>query len=79
MSIIEIYNFRLVCKEWCKSINTVMSSYKNIQYKLPCQKIQTLEKKFIINHEYEFSGHFHLFQKLLMCSEKKDIRNRKPI
>ena len=74
LSIIEIYNFRLVCKEWCKSINTVMSSYKNIQYKLPCQKIQTLERKFIINHEYEFSGHFHLFQKLLMCSEKKDIR-----
>ena len=75
MSIIEIYNFRLVCKEWCKSINTVMSSYKNIQYKLPLSKNSSIGKKFVINHQNEFSGHFHLFQKLLMCSQKKDIRN----
>ena len=74
-SITNIYNLRLVCKEWCKAINTIMSSYKNIQYKLPCQKIQDLEKKFITNHKNEFSGHFHLFQKLLMCSESCNLKN----
>ena len=73
-TIFEIYTLRLVCKEWCKAINTIMSNYKNVQYKLPCQKIQNIEKKIMLNHKNEFMGHFHLFQKLLLSSKQQDLK-----
>ena len=61
----ELYGLRLVNKEWCKSVNTILSFYKSVQYKLPCLPFTKLEKKLLWNHRYEFSQHFLLISKCL--------------
>ena len=61
----ELYNIRLVNKEWCKSINTILSFYKGVQYKLPSQSFSKLERQLLWNHRYEFTNHFQLVSKCL--------------
>ena len=61
----ELYNIRLVNKEWCKSVNTILSFYKGIQYKLPSQQFSKLESQLLWNHRFEFCGHFQLMSKCL--------------
>ena len=65
----ELYNIRLVNKEWCKSINTILSFYKGIQYKLPSQQFSKLERQLLWNHRFEFCGHFQLMSKCLSSFE----------
>ena len=65
----ELYDIRLVNKEWCKSVNTILSFYKGVQYKLPCQPLTKLERKLLWNHRYEFSQHFLLISKCLSSFE----------
>jgi hypothetical protein len=61
----QLYTLRLVNKEWCKSINTILSFYKGIHYKLPCEPVTKLERKLLWNHRKEFSQHFFLTSKCL--------------
>ena len=61
----ELYNMRLVNKEWCKAINTILSFYKSVQYKLPSHPFSKLERQMLWNHRFEFSGHFQLMSKCL--------------
>lgn len=61
----QLYHLRLVNKEWCKAINTILSFYKGIQYKLPSQLLSKLEQKILWNHRYEYNGHFQLMSKCL--------------
>ena len=63
MTFKELYNIRLVNKEWCKSINTILSFYKSVQYKLPSHPFSKLERQLLWNHRFEFSGHFQLISK----------------
>ena len=65
----ELYSIRLVNKEWCRSINTILSFYKSVQYKLPSQKFSKLERQLMWNHRYEFVGHFQLITKCLSSFE----------
>ena len=65
----ELYDIRLVNKEWCKSVNTILSFYKGVQYKLPNQPFTKLERKLLWNHRYEFSQHFLLITKCLSSFE----------
>ena len=37
----DLYKLRLVNKLWCKSVNTILSGYKSVQYNLPIQKFCT--------------------------------------
>ena len=60
-----LYELREVSHEWCKAINTILSSYKSSQYKLPIQSYSKLEKQFYWNHRYEFSQHFSLMYKCI--------------
>ena len=61
----DLYRLRLVNKEWCKSINTILSFYKGIQYKLSTQQYSKLEKQLLWNHRFEFIQHFQLMSKCL--------------
>ena len=61
----ELYNMRLVNKEWCKAINTILSFYKSVQYKLPSHPFSKLERQMLWNHRFEYSGHFQLMSKCL--------------
>ncbi len=69
----ELYGVRLVNKEWCKSVNTILSFYKGVQYKLPCIPFTKLEKKLLWNHRYEFSQHFLLISKCLSSFDNGEI------
>lgn len=61
----DLYNIRLVNKLWCKTISTILSSYKSTQYKLPSQSFSKLEKQFYWAHRYEFIQHFQLMSKCI--------------
>jgi len=61
----ELYNLRLVNKEWCRAINTILSFYKSVQYKLPTQEFSKLERQLLWNHRFEFTQHFQLMNKCL--------------
>ena len=61
----ELYNLRLVNKEWCRAINTILSFYKSVQYKLPTQEFSKLERQLLWNHRFEFAQHFQLMNKCL--------------
>ena len=37
----DLYELRLVNKLWCKSVNTILSAYKSVQYNLPIQSFQS--------------------------------------
>lgn len=67
-----LYKLREVNHEWCRSINTILSSYKSSQYKLPVQSYSKLEKQFYWNHRYEFSQHFSLMYKCINSFKKGD-------
>ena len=74
--IVDFYKLRTVCKQWCKSINTILSFYKGIQYKLPSQRFSKLEKSILWNHRKEFSGHYHLMTRCMSSiTENYDIEN----
>ncbi len=74
--IVDFYNLRLVCKKWCKSINTIISFYKGIQYKLPSQKFSKLERTILWTHRKEFSGHYHLMTRCMSSiTQSYDISN----
>lgn len=76
----ELYNIRLVNKDWCKSINAILTFYKGIQYKLPSQSFSKIERRLLWNHRYEFAGHFQLISKCLFSIENGEkINNIKPL
>ena len=71
ITIKDLYNLRLVCKQWCKTIGTILSIYKSTQYYLPLQKFSKLEKQFYYTHCFEFSQHFNLMSKCIVCLDNK--------
>ena len=52
VKITDLMKLRLVCKEWCSSINHILSAFRSIQYKLSNQKFSRLEKNINV---YSFS------------------------
>jgi len=71
---IKIHNLvylRTVSKKWCKIINYIISVYRNIQYKISCQKISKIEKKLLWNHRFEFKNHYTLITKCIIANNDK--------
>ena len=58
----DLYELRLVNKLWCKSVNTILSAYKSVQYNLPIQKFSKLEEVSYGPIE-EFVNHFSTYVK----------------
>ena len=74
ITIQELLNLRGVNKKWCKSVTTIVTFYKCLQYKLICQSFSKIERKLLWNHKLEFNGHFQLVSKYISCfNEKKYI------
>ena len=63
----DLYELRLVNKLWCKSVNTILSAYKSVQYNLPIQKFSKMERSILWTHRNEFVNHFQLMSKCLSC------------
>jgi hypothetical protein len=71
---IDFLKLREVCKEWCESINYMLSVYRSIQYKLPNQNFSKLEKQLLWNHRFEFKEHYYWISKCLTANKDKSVR-----
>ena len=48
LTIRELLELRVLNKKWCKSVTTVITFYKCLQYKLVCQKFSKNRKKVVM-------------------------------
>ena len=76
LTIRELLELRVLNKKWCKSVTTVITFYKCLQYKLVCQKFSKIEKRLLWNHKLEFKGHFQLISKFISCFNEEKYINR---
>jgi len=53
----DLFDLRLVNKEWNHATNTMFSIFRGLQYKLSCQAYSTIECDFLMTHYKEFHGH----------------------
>tara|TARA_B110001450_G_C17662900_1_gene498141 strand:+ start:970 stop:2583 length:1614 start_codon:yes stop_codon:yes gene_type:complete len=53
----QLFQLRLIDKQWNYAVNTMLSIFRGMQYKLSCQKYSTLECDFLRTHYKEFFGH----------------------
>lgn len=71
VKITDLMNLRLVCKQWCSSINHILSTFRSIQYKLSSQKFTKLEKNILWTHRYEFYGHYYWISKCITANSDR--------
>lgn len=53
----ELFCVRLLNKDWNLATNTMLSMYRGLLYKLPCQEYTTIERNFLRTHFAEFGHH----------------------
>lgn len=53
----ELFVVRLLNKDWNLATNTMLSLYRGLLYKLPCQEYTTIERDFLKTHFAEFGHH----------------------
>ena len=71
ITISNLLYLRTISKKWCKTINYLIRIYRSIQYKLPSQKINKIERDLLWNHRYEFKNHYFLITKCLIYNNYK--------
>ena len=76
ISISELPILLLVNKMWCKTISTILSFYKNIQYKLPNDSFTQIEKNILRTHKREFKGHFNFISKYVLACKNGEKFNK---
>ena len=63
----ELFCVRLLNKDWNMATNTILSLYRGLLYKLPCQDYTGIERDFLRTHFAEF-GHHIPFQIHTLCA-----------
>ena len=53
----QLFQVRLLNKDWNYAVNTLLGLYRGLQYKLPGQHYSKVEQNFLENHFREFNGH----------------------
>ena len=53
----ELFVVRLINKKWNQAVNTILSLYRGLQYKLPGVEYSTIETDFLLAHYSEFGHH----------------------
>lgn len=53
----ELFCVRLLNKDWNLATNTMLSLYRGLLYKLPCQSYTAIERDFLETHFAEFGHH----------------------
>ena len=77
ITISNLLYLRTISKKWCKTINYLIRIYRSIQYKLPSQKINKIERDLLWNHRYEFKNHYFLITKCLIYNNYKSKKKIK--
>lgn len=57
VTIRQLFVMRTIDKEWNFAVNTMLSFYRGLQYKLSADGYSTLERNFLWTHFREFEGH----------------------
>lgn len=78
-SISMLLRMRLISKEWCSSINYILTTFRSIQYKLPSQKYSKLEKTILWNHRFEFNKHYYWITKCLTANNDKSDKDKEQL
>lgn len=53
----QLFEVRLLNKEWNYAVNILLGVYRGLQYRLPCQRYSKIEYNFLKTHFREFCGH----------------------
>ena len=53
----ELFGLRVLNHAWNSAVNTLLSLYRGLQYKLSCQEYSAVEADFLETHDQEFNGH----------------------
>lgn len=69
----ELFSLRVLSKTWNNATNTLLSLYRGLQYKLPCQPYSKIESNFLWTHRKSFVGHIR-WQIHVMASLAQDGR-----
>jgi hypothetical protein len=72
ITISQLIFLRSISKKWCKIINYIIRIYRSIQYKLPSQKCNKIEKIILWNHRFEFKHHYFWISKCLTYNSHKN-------
>jgi|TARA_B100001059_G_scaffold229548_1_gene262299 hypothetical protein len=76
----QLFDLRLVSRGWNHAVNTLLSLYRGLQYKLPCQEYTQVERDFLWSHYAEFGGHIpwqiHTFASLSVSGRLADVLDR---
>lgn len=57
LTINDYRSMKTVCKAWNHSANHYLSTFREIQYKLPFQELLPIEQKLLKNNQHLFQGH----------------------
>lgn len=57
ITMLDLINVRLLDCRWNCAVNTLLSMFRGLQYKLPCQQYSSIESAFLWTHHREFDGH----------------------
>ena len=53
----ELFTLRVLDSQWNDAVNIILSLYRGLQYKLPCQEYSDIEFNFLRSHFSEFAFH----------------------
>jgi len=60
LSIKDIFVIREICKRWKVAIDSIISVFKSLHFKIGYQKWSSVERRLIYTHWKEFTGHSRL-------------------
>lgn len=74
LSVNELHKASNVCKLWRYASNYCLSTFREIQYKLPDSEFKPLERKMLMNNLSYLKGHsVYLLQLLKVAESTKDV------
>lgn len=77
LDLVYIYKYTLVSKIWNETIIIYLSMFRDIQYTLPIQEINSIQKKMLYNNLDNIVGHnklmYNYIKSNIWCNEDIDI------
>lgn len=79
LTIPELYQLKVVCRQWSNAIDMILFKFKEIQYTLPLHCYSEVEKHMLYTNRYIIHGHNHYMKHLYMCFPNLRLEQTKKI
>lgn len=76
LNIYELKTISQVCILWNNATSYVLSIFRNLQYKLPMDTYNDIEKTMLFNNLHYFSGHNRYILRLIDISDNENMDNK---